>query len=199
MSIDYVKHLQRQLGFIGRSCQLYDQGFEDEAIRVATTIRVLIHDTRNSTSLLQHLDKKNISVLSQSSSLILGGETFFLNMGIIQSGKFVPNFNGGPLNKQIPLDNWWNQIAFILDDSLRLTKRDIVLVASNKDGGTHVDSSIPAAYEELIKFGNEPTITTPQGNTYDGAKTVNAHFTALRQMGHELLNSPELIGICNKA
>jgi hypothetical protein len=197
MNIDYKKQLQRQLGFIERSCLLYDQGYEDEAIRIATTVRVLLHDTGNSTSLLKHLDKKDINVFSQSSSLILGGEVFFLNMGLIKSGRFVPNLSEGALKKKIPLDEWWNQIAFILDDSLKLTKRDIVLAATNKDGGAHVDSSIPPAYEALIKFGNTPSFTTPIG-TYGGEQIVNAHFTALRQMGYELLNSPELIGIAVK-
>lgn len=196
MSVDYKKQLERQLGFIRRSCSLYDQGFEDEAIRISTTIRVLMHDTPKSTSLLKHLDKKDINIFSQSSSIILGGEVFFLNMGLIKSGRFVANLSEGALQRRIPLDEWWNQTAFILDDTLKLSKRDIVLTAANKDGGAHVDSHVPPAYEALINFGNESSFTTSMG-IYDKEKIINAHFTALRQMGYELLNSPELIGIVN--
>jgi len=195
MSIDYKKHLKRQLDYIDRSCKLYDEGYEDEAIRIATAIRVIMHDTRNSTSVLKHLNCKNIRVLSQSSSVILGGEVFFLNMGLIQSGKFIPNFGNGVLQKKILVDDWWNQIAFILDDSLKLTKKDIVLAATNKDGGAHVDSNIPLAYEELIKFGNPRGIDTELGNHFEEEKVINAHFTALRQMGYELLNSEEITNI----
>jgi len=195
MVIDYRKHLKRQLNFIDRSCKLYDEGYEDEAIRIATTIRVIMHDTKNSTSVLQHLDSKNINVLSQSSNILLGGEVFFLNMGITQSGKFVPNFGKGAIQSYISLDDWWNQIAFILDDSLKLTKKDIVLAAANKDGGAHVDSRIPLAYQELIKFGNPSGIDTALGNHFEEENVVNAHFTALRQMGYELLKSAELTSI----
>lgn len=195
MAIDYKKHLKRQLDFIDRSCKLYDEGYEDEAIRIATTIRVIMHDTRSSTSILQHLDSKNINVLTQSSSVLLGGEVFFLNMGLIQSGKYVPNFGKGAIKKYISLDDWWNQIAFILDDSLQLTKKDIVLTAANKDGGAHVDSSIPLAYEELIKFGNPNGVDTELGNHFKEENVINAHFTALRQMGYELLKSVELTSI----
>lgn len=58
-------HLMRQLGFIRRSCDSYDSGFHDEAIRIAQTIRVLLHDTTASTSLLSLMQQKmNIKLLT---------------------------------------------------------------------------------------------------------------------------------------
>jgi hypothetical protein len=56
--------LQKQLGFLTRSCRDYDLGESDEAIRIATTIRVLIHQTPKSTSLLKHLNSTTINLLS---------------------------------------------------------------------------------------------------------------------------------------
>jgi hypothetical protein len=64
MEPDFKAHLFRQLGFLWRSCQAYDEGYIDEAVRIATVIRVLIHDTQASTSLLKHLDAENILLSS---------------------------------------------------------------------------------------------------------------------------------------
>jgi len=56
-----TQQLRRQLGYLERSAARYDSGQLDEGIRIATTIRVLVHDTRNSTSLLSHLGAKSIA------------------------------------------------------------------------------------------------------------------------------------------
>jgi hypothetical protein len=64
VSQDFSKQLVRQLGFLQRSCADYDEGHTDESVRIATIIRVLIHDTRNSTSLLKHLSALSINLSS---------------------------------------------------------------------------------------------------------------------------------------
>lgn len=56
----FEQQLQRQLGFLKRSCDAFDKGDHDEAVRIATTIRVLLHDTPASTSLLTHLGIKSL-------------------------------------------------------------------------------------------------------------------------------------------
>ncbi len=50
--------LKRQIGYLERSCSMFDSGIDEEAQRLATTIRVLFHDTRQSTSLLTLLGMK---------------------------------------------------------------------------------------------------------------------------------------------
>jgi hypothetical protein len=52
--------LQKQIRFLNNSSKLFDEGEEDEAVRLATTIRVLFHDTYSSTSLLKQLNIKDI-------------------------------------------------------------------------------------------------------------------------------------------
>jgi hypothetical protein len=55
IKIDFTGQLQRQLGFMENSARAYDAGHRDEAIRLATSLRVLFHQTPKSTSLLRHL------------------------------------------------------------------------------------------------------------------------------------------------
>ncbi len=68
MSVDFKAQLFKQLGFLWRSCDAYHQGHTDEAVRIAAVIRVMIHDTPKSTSLLKHLGALNISLSSTVSS-----------------------------------------------------------------------------------------------------------------------------------
>ncbi len=57
--------LRRQIGFMQRSADMYDNGYDDESIRIATAIRVLVHDTRSSTSLFTMLGvKASLTLLS---------------------------------------------------------------------------------------------------------------------------------------
>ena len=52
------RQLDEQQRFIKNSAQSFDDGFEGEAKRLALTIRVLVHDTSQSHSLLSQVDKK---------------------------------------------------------------------------------------------------------------------------------------------
>jgi hypothetical protein len=45
-AVTLIDHLRRQLEYLRRSCELYDAGHLDEAVRLAMVIRVLIHDTK---------------------------------------------------------------------------------------------------------------------------------------------------------
>jgi len=44
----------------------FDEGKEISALNIATTLRVLLHDTSNSTSALTHIGKKNIAFFDTS-------------------------------------------------------------------------------------------------------------------------------------
>ena len=50
---DLKSHLKEQIQFLLRSTQSFDDGFVSEAKRIAVIIRVLLHDTNRSISLLK--------------------------------------------------------------------------------------------------------------------------------------------------
>src|SRR5260370_739579 len=52
---DLIERLQEQVGFLRRSAVAYDEGEHSEARRLATTVRILCHDTGRSRALLQQL------------------------------------------------------------------------------------------------------------------------------------------------
>src|SRR5215203_4924840 len=50
--------LDEQIGFLERSAAAFDDGKDGEAKRLAVTLRVLLHDAKNSHSLLGQLGRK---------------------------------------------------------------------------------------------------------------------------------------------
>ena len=193
---DFRQHLKRQLGFLERSCASYDAGHKDEAIRIATIIRVLVHNTKASTSLLKHLNATTINLLSTTTEP--SPQTVsFVGLGMMRVGggksEYFPQLGDGPpINQPVPMSKWWDQVVMVLNGQ-RISRRDIVLAAANKDGGAHVDSKLSAEYEALAKYGAVGTfVYQTQGQRVE-APIQDAHLVSLRQLGYELLHSPELL------
>jgi hypothetical protein len=179
-----------------RSCASYDAGHKDEAIRIATTIRVLVHNTKASISLLKHLNATTINLLSTTPEP--SAQTIsFVGLGMMRVGggksEFFPQLGDGPpVNQLVPISKWWDQIVMVLN-SQRISRRDIVLAAANKDGGAHVDSKLSSEYEALAKDGAVGSfVYQTQGQRVE-APIQDAHLVSLKQLRYELLHSPDLL------
>lgn len=203
-SVDFQAQLKRQLDFLARSCQSFDAGFHDEAIRIAQCIRVLLHDTGKQTSLLTHLNAKNIALTSSCLDIVskvrpCTRARFFNGMGRIEIGpngpKYYPKLSG-MFRDDLPVEQWWMQTIFILDPDTWVSRKMVVLEAADKDGGAHVDASLTPTYERLIKSWDLGIFVDGGGKE---TPISNHHFVALRQMGHELLDSPALIALGGSA
>lgn len=190
-TINFQEHLAKQLGFLERSCASFDSGSHDEAIRIATVIRVLIHQTKASTSLLKHLNATTINFLSTCEGAGLKS-LIYMGMGVVSmhadgTTTYKPNLSDSPFTTFIPVSKWWDTFVFI-SGATRLSRKKIVLSAANQDGGAHVDHSLDTAYEELKAAGFAGSVYYNNGNSTTETKLEGAHLIALRQMGYELLN-----------
>lgn len=199
MQPDYSDHLRRQIGFLQRSAAAFDAGHVDEAVRIATTIRVLIHSTASSTSLLKHLNATTISLLSScdgaspNTLLYMGlGMQYSRNDGDTIKAAYAPLLDG-PVKVYVPVSKWWDMIVYVLGSGERLSRKKIVLTASNKDGGAHVDSALAPEYEALSRKGAVGHLMSSVQGDVSEQPFTDAHFVAVRQMAYELLNSPELL------
>lgn len=197
-TVDFKEQIKKQLGFLERSCQSYDAGFADEAIRISTVIRVLVHQTGSSTSLLKHLNATTINLLSTTFEPSTQTVSF-VGMGMMRFGgdksEYIPQLGKGPINELIPVSKWWNQIVMVLDAKHRITRKAIVLAAANKDGGAHVDNKLTAEYIALSTAGAVGTFVYETQVQRNEKPIESAHLVSLRQMGYELLNSPQLVGL----
>jgi hypothetical protein len=201
MAVDFTVELAKQLGFLDRSCKAFDVGHFDEAIRVATALRILFHQTRTSTSLVSHLGADGVHLLSTSLDIAakqkdpwLRGTTLekFNGMGQYVPGAnppYRPKLGNGYSQRLVLVSNWWSEIVFALDAETVLARKDVVLAAADKHGGAHVDARLTPEYERLISSHDLGSVQLEGGAL---VPLEGHHFVALRQMGHEILNSSEL-------
>jgi hypothetical protein len=183
--------LDEQLHFLESSADSFDKGKEAEAKRIAVTVRTLVHNTRNSHSLLRQLEMHGGKFLT--TSFDYDPNNLIPHSGLVgealtaQSAKYIALLDDVPFRKLVSLEDWWNEIVFTDEASQKLTRRDLVLIAANQDGGTHVDPSINETYYRLnnpIETSSQRRVTNVENNFMKGP--VRA---ALRQIGHEMLAS----------
>lgn len=196
---ELLRYLEEQIGFLQQSADAYDKGFKGEAKRIATTIRVLLHDTRQSTSLLTSLGKKDIKFYSTASSIDNGTamsthRLVGLNRPVNRSkskGTYYAPLDDRPpyidVNKKIVFRQWWNEIVII--DTMRneFSRKDLVFSMSNNRGGAHIDPGLNDAYVALARYDS-------LGWTACGPKRIDrglsgAELAGIRQICHEVLKS----------
>lgn len=187
-------HLEQQLAFVKRSAASYDAGYDDEAKRLAVTIRVLLHDTNNSHSVLHQLGRKE-TLRFHDSAHPYDPRSKASHSGLVKTAMQTtgpsrprPTLDDLPVPpRNIAFAHWWDGIVFVDNAGTKFTRRDIVLAAANQDGGAHVDPGLDTDYDRLTRgnalgwFDVSPT-TGPKPS----ADQVPA---AIRQIAHEVLKT----------
>jgi len=201
--------LREQLEFIRASCIGFDAGMRSEAIRIAAGLRILFHDGK---SLVSQLGARNLRLLSTQGGpppeflamieKLSGGSVDRRNLwseSLVMARsngagevKLVPPLGDGPMPPlPIGLEEWLAETIYQNPKSGPLTRHQLFKWAANKDGGAHVDlEGMPAAYAGY----SAPDAYSPIYLGQD-APIEELHLVALRQLGYEVLNSPELVAL----
>jgi hypothetical protein len=205
---DLINQLRTQLGLLRKSASEYDAGDATEAIRIATPIRTLVHNSRHSTSLLKQLGVQHQMRFLDTLSPVRPAyrntysRRFDPGLGVIRLGSDGVGFH--PYLDETPGDitgwttfrSWWRRT--VLEDlrSHRFTRADLVLFMVNKVGGAHVDPAIEQRFVALTKFnslgwgwsqGEEEgsyTLSVPASD--DDQPLGNPIPMNVRQIAHEL-------------
>ncbi|VBA59310.1 hypothetical protein [Mycobacterium attenuatum] len=187
--------LREQLGFLERSAAHFDSGHEDEALRLATTMRVLFHDTPQSTSLLSLLSMRNTTMLSTPRTDFADWRDFLnqrIDLSAAEPVPLIPKL--GDQFMPVPFSTWWESDAVANDSGMTVARKRIVLGAANKDGGAHVDPKLQRFYENLAKgkyaLGISGNLTYDGPAPFEQGVTIypsNGHLALLRQFAHEVL------------
>lgn len=211
----YKEALATQLRYIHRSCELFDQGYWDEAILIATRLRVILHPGGgDKKSLLQHLGaNRKIKLLSTcdpappNAIMYQGMGGFeYKSDGVTQTAKFYAPLGDTPSAREIKFHEWYEQVVYVLppqvpsegpvppgladEPSLVLRRKNIILTAVNKDGGAHVGAELTPEYERLSAPGAVGNWVGVVDGVEHTTPITGAHFVCLRQMGYEILHSP---------
>jgi hypothetical protein len=197
---ELVIHLSDQISFLIDSAISFDNGFEGESKRLAAVIRILVHDTTKSSSLLTQLNKMKILFIDSANVFLDNpipqdcltmtrlskkeGETALDGDYIAPLDNRLPNIK---LVKKIGFNRWWNQNIVVKDKNKNVFKRkDLILVVADKEGGAHVDPELDQAYVNLAKFNSLAWVIY----TEDGKKDMgNPIPPSIRQISHEIIRS----------
>lgn len=148
-----------------RSAAAFDAGDEAEAKRLATHIRLLVHDTAGSHSLLGLLDLGDSFRFEDTTirRLELPPGSIILHSGIVMTRMQMGP--GGGVRFAAPLDRlaperigppvsfaeWWEPSVLNDGDGRPFSRKSFVLALANQDGGAHVDPTLKEAYAALVK------------------------------------------------
>jgi len=183
-------HLAEQLQFLEASADGFDKGFEAEAKRLAVTIRVLLHETASSHSLLGQLGQLNVDFLDtclpdQPGNLFAHGGLVFQMVGP-KGVRWSAQLSDVPYTAMKPFADWWDAPVFRDDLGSVLSRRELVLTMANKDGGAHIDPALSTTYARLSKQ-NSMGVEWVEGGVKRPA--TGPEQTAVRQIAHEVLTT----------
>lgn len=157
------ERFEEQRLFLSKSIKEFVSGDLAEAVRIAITIRVLVHETGSSKSLLgqltpNYLDLKildrapvreethelphgtqSVVVMSVPISVKMNAEGVFLN----------PDLDVEAYQASI-LGKWWGRHSLILPGLGGFSRKEIVRGLADKEGGAHVDTDINPKYQQLL-------------------------------------------------
>lgn len=184
--------LNEQLNFLRMSAESFDKGFLHEAKRLATTLRVLLHDTSQSHSLLGQLSLKTMGFVD--TCLDLNERSIIPHNGIVMihltgtNAKYLAPLSNTPLGTAYTKDfnTWWNKLVLAKNKNDGYSRKNLVLQYANKEGGAHVDPTLDAKFNSL----SDGTYLNTNFVTERGEFPIeDAPAFAIRQISFEVLAS----------
>jgi hypothetical protein len=157
----FLDKLDEQRHLLRKSVKDMTAGDLAEAIRVATVVRTLIHETGNSKPLLKYLNGNylELPILDEAPKKkeatphgVLGTVVLSIPIGfqIKPEGTFLNADR--PVEGYAPssLGTWWQRPSLILPGLGGFSRREIVLGLANKEGGAHIDPDVSKRYQSLL-------------------------------------------------
>lgn len=182
------EHFREQVGFIEKSAEAFDNGAENEFKRIATSLRVILHNTRDSKSILKQLKQfgmMDVEFLDSSFPYNEDGASFH-GLVSVTNGKYAPLLD--VLNfRKLDFEAWWNCYVVRDNNGNKFSRKDLVLYSTNQDGGAHVD---PKLDERYAKLSRENTLGWTLIESGKEAKPfTHPERASIRQIAHEALKS----------
>lgn len=204
---ELLTKLRSQVGFLQRSAEDFDAGHLDEGERLANQVRLLLHDTDSSHSLLRQLGVKTglrytdtAIHCGEQETKHLGGNLYsatikkhagLVSMRPMETGSwaYVPVLDpeGDRINPPAAFDSWWRS-PFLKDATgYAIARSAVILFVANKDGGSHVDKALPETFHRLLSgSGLGFQVVSEDGEAADIPGIVMA---TTRQISYELLDT----------
>jgi hypothetical protein len=138
--VGYLTRLREQRDFLQSEVVEYGRGQAHFAYKIGSTLRTIFHKTPASTPILPELAEKYGIKLFFKGNVGQVDEHTVLYIGF-QTGNWPPNPTFPSTQKNF--HDYWNEIIYA-EGAVRFTRKQLVLFAANRLGGSHVDPEIPA-------------------------------------------------------
>ncbi len=215
--LDAVK---KQIIFLKNACKHYDEGEYFYSIELAIKLRVLLYSTKNSSSAYRQLcntfnieppifmDSREINYLHFANE----GQCNFASSYMCQYNLLhypdsepimIPEPKLHRVHYYLFFDEWWQEATVFQWKNIILTRKKVVAMIADQDGGAHIDpqmnGSLAALKREII-----PTIKIKiaMGNTYKiyTAKSNLILYAIIRTIANETLIAFEknIIPLCEE-
>jgi hypothetical protein len=197
---ELIAYLGEQVRFLENSAAAFDDGFESEAKRLATTMRVLLHDTVQSHSVLEQLGVKT-QIAYRDTADPINPRNLMDTPGLVimelksGGGSYVPPLDHlvSPSRLKPPVDfrTWWfGDVSKFR--GMTLTRDNFVLVAANKEGGAHVDRRLDKRYERFLEVAKDWVYVETDADDKVVSETPferDLFLASVRQIAHEVLTT----------
>jgi hypothetical protein len=154
---------------------------------MATHLRVLLHDTRTSHSLLAQLGIKASLQFHDLVGPPNPGTVVFVGLGVdVSHGTWRYLAKLERAKHRASFGDWWEAFVLIQNvENVRFRRKDAVLAMANVEGGAHVDPDLQAEYHELTRNNGMAWIVHPDQRAHPG----NPVPPIVRQVAHEVLET----------
>ncbi|MEO6810631.1 MAG: hypothetical protein ABI353_16060 [Isosphaeraceae bacterium] len=198
--MDFQALLDQQLQSLEAASRAYDSGERAAALRLADPLRALFHQGGGASSLLSQLGGRYINMLSTT------GDTPKHN-----PPRYAPKLVSWSLNPQesifecapklatlkkqdraVPFTFWWEGESIYQFDHIKVHRKDLVLHAANLLAEGTIEETFPARNRPLLDGEGWLATIRPAGGAERDVLVYHGHLASLRQIAHEVLNSPAL-------
>lgn len=205
---ELVKILGEQIELLQLNAELFDKGHTVTTLSMATTMRVLFHDTDKCVSLIKHIcdaegkDKSEFEMITtkeqnaSTTEINLFGDCLY-GLACSEYGfAFFPKLNESTHTK-IPFDSWWREgviknVDKGFDVPIWLSREALITLHANKEGGAHVDKYKNKKVSEITKkesAGFEYFVICKKGVSKEVDCAVDPKRASIRQVCYEVLVS----------
>jgi hypothetical protein len=195
--IEQALEIQRQA--LISSSAAYDRGDTWEALRLATSVYVIVHDDgRKYQSVLTQLGIRGklrfASTAFQYSPTNVLRETHLLSTRVYSDGtaEYRPLLGGAawPV-RYVQFNTWWDRERIFRDGAFSLTRKKLAYMLRSREGGAHLEPVLRDP--NYLRFA-QAQLTTPFVFRTDGPPPkpiLGAELASMRQIAWELLKTLE--------
>lgn len=155
---ELLAKLREQMGFLRASVERFYKGDFAESLRIAAIIRTLVHESGKSKPLLKQLRPDGLDLQIQE----IAGEE---KPSVDEIYRFVVSVRLGPVVAPAvdlgcthyalsSIGAWWCRTVFAFRSRLgtwmTYTRKRIILILANREGGAHVDPEVDPDYARLL-------------------------------------------------